>query len=280
MKTLKALTPLLLLILLVISCKKGTDKAAETKEERQIIEMVTTKGTMIIELYDETPKHRDNFIKITNDGVLDSVLFHRVIEGFMIQGGDTESKYAKPGVRLGDSDLDYKVDAEFVPELFHKKGVIAAARDGNLKRASSSTQFYIVQGDVYNDSLIEIDQKRINTWLAQHYFKNDPENKVLVDSFQTAIDNKNWEKYNVLNDSIKMLAESYTNFEKYIIPQEHREVYKTVGGVPFLDQNYTVFGEVISGLEVIDSVAKVETDASDRPIEDVRILSVKIRPKD
>ena len=277
MKKTNSLLLLLVLAISIIGCKESSSEA----DDRTMIEMVTTKGTMVLALYNETPKHRDNFIKITNDKVLDSVLFHRVIEGFMIQGGDPDSKTAQAGDRLGSGGLGYKVDAEFLPELFHKKGVLAAARDGNLQRASSSTQFYIVQGVVLeNDSLIDTDQDRINGWLAEHYFKNDPQNKAVVDSFQKAIDNRDWDTYRLYNDSIKSLAENYTNFEKYSIPIEHRQVYKSIGGVPFLDQNYTVFGEVLEGLEVIDSIAGVETDPNDRPIEDVRILSVKVLSKE
>ena len=277
MNTVKSFLTFCLIAIAIIACKETPSETTQVEDVRTQIEMVTTKGTMVLELYNETPKHRDNFIKIANDKVLDSVLFHRVIEGFMIQGGDPDSKTAQPGERLGSGGLGYKVDAEFLPELFHKKGVLAAARDGNLQRASSSTQFYIVQGDIIeNDSLIDRDQERINGWLAEHYFKNDPLNKALVDSVQSAIDSKNWDNYRLYNDSIKVLAENYTNFDKYSIPAGHREVYKTLGGVPFLDQNYTVFGEVVQGLEIVDSIAGVETDPNDRPVEDVRILSVKV----
>ena len=277
MNTVKSFLTFCLIAIGTIACKETLSETTQVEDVRTQIEMVTTKGTMVLELYNETPKHRDNFIKIANDKVLDSVLFHRVIEGFMIQGGDPDSKTAQPGERLGSGGLGYKVDAEFLPELFHKKGVLAAARDGNLQRASSSTQFYIVQGDIIeNDSLIDRDQERINGWLAEHYFKNDPLNKALVDSVQSAIDSKNWDNYRLYNDSIKVLAENYTNFDKYSIPAGHREVYKTLGGVPFLDQNYTVFGEVVQGLEIVDSIAGVETDPNDRPVEDVRILSVKV----
>ncbi|MFK2820839.1 peptidylprolyl isomerase [Flavobacteriaceae sp. LMIT009] len=277
MKNLHKYLILCTLLLCIFSCKQTKEEAVEVEEKRQVIEMVTTKGTMLIELYNETPKHRDNFIKITNDGVLDSLLFHRVIETFMVQGGDPESKNAQPEQRLGSGDLGYKVDAEFRPNLFHKKGALAAARDGNLQRASSASQFYIVQGEVYTDSTLIHDEGRINEWLAQHYFKNDPVNKALMDSFQSAIDNKNWNKYRALNDSINSLAEGYTNFERYTIPQEHRELYKTIGGTAHLDQNYTVFGEVIEGLEVVDSIAAVIVDQNNRPFYDVRIISVKVK---
>lgn len=275
MKTVLKLSFITAMILVVFSCEKKSD-TTEITEQRQKIEMVTDQGTIMIELYNETPLHRDNFIKVAQDGVYDSVMFHRVIESFMIQGGDPDSKYAQPGDTLGNGGLDYRVDAEFDPNLFHKKGVLAAARDGNPERASSSTQFYIVQGKVFNDSLLDRAEERINGWLAEHYFKKDPENKSLVDSLQKAIDHENMAQYRLYNDSISSLAKSYDNFDNHTISEEQRTVYKTLGGTPHLDQNYTVFGEVIEGLNVVDSIAKVTTGPFDRPVEDVRIISVKV----
>lgn len=275
MKTVLKLSFITAMILVVFSCEKKSD-TTEITEHRQKIEMVTDQGTIMIELYNETPLHRDNFIKVAQDGVYDSVMFHRVIESFMIQGGDPDSKYAQPGDTLGNGGLDYRVDAEFDPNLFHKKGVLAAARDGNPERASSSTQFYIVQGKVFNDSLLDRAEERINGWLAEHYFKKDPENKSLVDSLQKAIDQENMAQYRLYNDSISSLAKSYDNFDNHTISEEQRTVYKTLGGTPHLDQNYTVFGEVIEGLNVVDSIAKVTTGPFDRPVEDVRIISVKV----
>lgn len=266
----------LALILIAFSCNKKPEVAEVKEQQRQRVEMITDRGTMIIELYNETPLHRDNFIKLANDKAYDSLLFHRVIEKFMIQGGDPDSKMAQSTDTLGNGGLDYTVAAEFNPSLFHKKGVLAAARDGNLERASSSMQFYIVQGKVFNDSLLERAEVRINNWLAEHYFKNDPVNKPLIDSLQKAIDNENMEQYRLYNDSISSLAGRYKNFEVYAIPEAHRDIYKTVGGTPHLDQNYTVYGEVVEGFEVIDSIAAAPTGAFDRPVMDVRIVSVRV----
>lgn len=264
------------LFLVVFSCNKKTATPEIKEEPRQRIEMVTDRGTLIIELYNETPLHRDNFIKLANNSAYDSLLFHRVIEQFMIQGGDPESKNARPGDTLGNGGLDYKVDAEFNPDLFHKKGVLGAARDGNPERASSSIQFYIVQGSVFNDSLLDRAEKRINGWLAEHYYKKDPVNKSLLDSLQKAIDDESTERYKLYNDSIRTLAKAYKNFDSYTMSEEHRKIYKTIGGTPHLDQNYTVFGEVIEGLEVVDSIAAVPTGPFDRPVADVRIISVRV----
>jgi peptidyl-prolyl cis-trans isomerase B (cyclophilin B) len=275
MKIVLRISLTLVLFLIAFSCNKKPAVPEVKEEQRQRVEMITDRGTMVIELYNETPLHRDNFIKLANDKAYDSLLFHRVIEKFMIQGGDPDSKTAQPIDTLGNGGLNYTVAAEFNPNLFHKKGVLAAARDGNLERASSSMQFYIVQGKVFNDSLLDRAEVRINNWLAEHYFKNDPANKPLIDSLQKAIDNENMEQYSLYNDSISSMAGRYTNFDVYTIPQAHREIYKTVGGTPHLDQNYTVYGEVVEGFEVIDSIAAVPTGTFDRPLKDVRIISVR-----
>ena len=267
---------MLVVFLLVFACNQKPKVAVQEVEVRKKIEMITDHGTMVLELYNETPMHRDNFIKQVEAGVYDSVLFHRVIDSFMVQGGDPDSKYAKPGDTLGNGGLDYKIPAEFNPNLFHKKGVLAAARDGNIERASSSTQFYIVKGKVLNDSLLDLAQFRVNSWLSEYYFKKDPKNKALLDSMQVAIDKEDMEKYAVYSEHIHSMSQNYTNFPAYSISEAQREVYKTIGGTPHLDQNYTVYGEVIEGLEVIDAISAVETGAFDRPVKDVRILSVRV----
>lgn len=257
------------------SCGRSTEPVVTETIPTQV-EMVTNYGTILIELYDATPLHRDNFITLVRDGIIDSTLFHRVIQNFMIQGGDPDSRTASAKDTLGNGGLDYKVPAEFDTTLFHKKGVLAAARDGNPERASSSTQFYIVQGSVLNDSTITIAETRINGWLAEHYAKQDLTNKPLVDSLNAAIQNEDYELYVTLNDSLSVIAETYSNFEMYQIPEAHREVYKTIGGTPHLDQNYTVFGEVIAGLHVVDSIAAVPTSNLDRPLADVRVIEIRI----
>ena len=269
-------TFLQILLLFFWSCTTNSESSNSTVDERTSIEMKTDYGIMVIALYNETPLHRDNFVKLAKQGAFDSLLFHRVIENFMIQGGDPDSRYAQANDTLGGGGLDYKVEAEFNPSLFHKKGALGAARDGNLKRASSSMQFYIVQGKVYNDSLLTASERRINGWLAEHYFKNDSTNKPLLDSLQKAIDDKNREQYILYDDSIKSMAKAYVNFKQYTIPESHGQVYKSLGGTPFLDQNYTVFGQVIEGLNVLDSIAMVQTNPLDRPVGDVRIQTVRV----
>lgn len=270
---------LLLTVAVLSNCAEKPKKETPIEDIEPAVtrvEMITTMGTMQIDLYNETPKHRDNFIKLVNEKRYDSLLFHRVIGKFMVQSGDPDSKTAKPGDTLGEGDLEYMVDAEINTTYFHKKGALAAARDGNIKRASSAMQFYFVQGRPFNDSLLDVSEKRINTWLAEHHFKNDPVNTKLIYTLNKAEESNNEEVIAALNDSIVSMAESYTNFDAYTIPEAHREVYRTRGGTPHLDQNYTIFGEVIAGLEVIDSIAASATNALDRPVEDVRVVSVRV----
>ncbi|GGK52490.1 peptidyl-prolyl cis-trans isomerase [Lutibacter litoralis] len=259
-----------------LGCKEQEKPLNPQKENRKKIEMVTNYGTMVIELYNETPLHRDNFINLANNKAYDSLLFHRVIHNFMIQGGDPDSRNAKRNDTLGNGDAPYMVKAEFNNALFHKKGALAAARDNNPEKASSAMQFYIVQGIICNDSILDVAEKYTNRNKARDYFKNVIEKKLLLDSIQFAMDNRNLEHYNILMDSILSLALSEENYKPYAMPKEHRTVYKSIGGYPKLDQNYTVFGEVIKGITVLDSIAKVKTDDFDRPINNVRIHSIKL----
>jgi peptidyl-prolyl cis-trans isomerase B (cyclophilin B) len=189
------------------------------------VEITTDYGTMVIKLYDSTPLHRDNFIKLVQDGFYDSLLFHRVIENFVIQGGDPNSKNADSSAVLGEGEAaGDRLPAEFRPYLIHKKGAVAMARDNNPEKASSNCQFYIVQGQTYNDTVINMMECNVR--------ETNP-------------------------------GFSYTD--------EQRNIYKTIGGTPFLDQNYTVFGEVIKGLDVIDKIASIPCNAQDRPLKDVRM---------
>lgn len=187
---------------------------------KEIVLITTSMGDIKVKLYDETPKHKENFLKLADEGYYDSLLFHRVITQFMIQGGDPNSRTAADGSPLGNGGPEYTIPAEFNNALYHKKGALAAARTGdnvNPEKASSGSQFYIVQGKPYTDEELDNVEKRIGG--------------------------------------------EYT--------EEQREVYKTAGGVPFLDRNYTVFGEVIEGLDVIDKIAATKTARGDRPEENV-----------
>jgi len=240
------------------------------------LEMVTTHGTMTLELYNETPLHRDNFINLASNKAYDSLLFHRVIGEFMIQSGDPDSRDANPGDALGEGDAPYLVDAEFNENLFHKKGVLAAARDNHPTKASSAMQFYIVQGKVFTDSTLGLAEIRLSKNKAFDYFKKIEKQTTLIDSIDSAMDQRNFPQYKKLRDSLYQIALKDESFESYIIPESQRSVYKSIGGTPHLDQNYTIFGEVIKGISVIDSIATVETDSSNRPIEDIRILRLRV----
>ena len=240
------------------------------------VEMVTSQGTIVLQLYDETPIHRDNFIKLVKEGVYDSLLFHRVIKDFMIQAGDIQSKNADSLARLGSSDLPYQLPSEIRAEYFHKKGALAAARTNNPQRASSSTQFYLVQGKIQNDSLLTYQENRINQFLSRHYAMNDPANSALLDSLNLARSSKDSVAIGTLSKKVEDRVTGYANFERYRIPEAHRQVYKSIGGTPHLDQNYTVFGEVIEGLDVVDRIAAQETGKQDRPLSNVRILRVRV----
>lgn len=220
------------LLIAASSCNPKLSNGLRLKDLQKDVELVTTKGTMVIRLSDSTPIHRDNFLRLTKQHYYDSLLFHRVIKQFMVQGGDPDSKRAKTGAELGSGDPDYTVPAEIRASLFHKKGVIAAARIGddvNPLRASSGSQFYIVQGKTYTD---------------------------------TGLDSL---------ENFRLRGRK--------IPAAQREVYKTVGGTPHLDLSYTIFGEVVSGLSVVDSIAAVPTSGNaggDRPLQDVRIIKARL----
>ena len=267
-----------LLILSFCRCKQPTEPLNSQEEKRKKIEIITNYGSMIIELYNETPLHRDNMINLANNNAYDSLLFHRIINEFMIQAGDPDSKRAQQNDTLGNGDAPYVVHAEFHNELFHKKGVLAAARDDHPQKASSAMQFYIVQGKVFNDSLLGLAENRINKNKARDYFRNDISKKSLIDSIQYASDHYDLlkERYNVLMDSILSIANNEENFKSYFIPEKQREVYKSIGGTPHLDQNYTVFGELIKGMKVLDSIGGVATNSLDRPLNDVRIKTIKL----
>ena len=220
-------------IVLFLSLSAQQNIKLKKKDRKRDVEMVTTEGTIILRLYDSTPLHRDNFLRLVKSHFYDSILFHRVIQTFMIQAGDPNSKTAEAGKPLGNGGPGYTVDAEIKPFLFHKKGTLAAARSGdnvNPERKSSGSQFYIVQGKTFTDKEL---------------------------------------------DSIQVVRLSGKQ-----IPEDRRTYYKTIGGTPQLDGNYTAFGEVVSGLNVVDLIASTATNkqppAVDRPLHDIRIIKMKL----
>ncbi len=247
--------------------------------EDPIIIIKTEFGNIKIKLYHQTPKHRDNFIKLVKEHYYDSLLFHRVIKDFMIQGGDPDSKYAKPGERLGKGGPGYTIPAEIVPELIHKRGALAAARESdqvNPQRASSGSQFYIVQGKVYREEELDMLEIRINQNLKYQILgkmMNLPEYAWLKHKVDSSFKSGN---PNALNDFLKKydhLAEKeLEKIGKFYFNSYQRNIYTTIGGSPHLDGAYTVFGEVIEGMNVVDSIANQKTDMYNRPLKDIRMF--------
>lgn len=252
--------------------------AVSQTQSNETVLIETTFGKMKIKLFNETKLHKANFLKLVNEHFYDSLLFHRVIEGFMIQGGDPYSKHADAFKLLGDSDLHYTIPAEFNKNLFHKKGMLCAARNGddvNPTKASSAVQFYIVQGKVRTDEDLRKFEKRINKDLITK-LKNEllskPENSDLKQKITRFKDEKQSDSLLVYNMIAEKLIDSeYEKTEHYTFSKEQQTIYKTIGGTPHLDTNYTVFGEVIEGLEVIDKIAQAKTNKDDRPLIDLRM---------
>ena len=240
---------------------------------------------MVAILYDETPQHKKNFIKLAEEKYFDSLLFHRVIQGFMIQGGDPDSKKAQPGQSLGVGGPGYTIPAEFNPALFHEKGALSAARLGggqNPTKASSGSQFYIVQGTVVNKAdtdNLKIDNEKLN--LGFQMIAGNPANKALMDSLMFMYSAGDMQAYQKKILSLVPLIEKQTNLKvtKEVSP-EKIEAYTTVGGAPHLDGDYTVFGKVIQGLDVIDKIAALTVDGNNRPMDDVRMtVTVEEMPR-
>ncbi|MCW5911517.1 MAG: peptidylprolyl isomerase [Cyclobacteriaceae bacterium] len=246
------------------------------KKNDYVVTIKTSEGDMVAILYDETPKHKENFIKLTKEGYYNDLLFHRVIQGFMIQGGDPDSKNAAPGQPLGMGGPGYTVEAEFNSKFFHEKGALSAARlgdDQNPAKASSGSQFYIVQGTVMQPGdaeSLKIDQIKLNA--AFQKVVQDPNNQPLIDSLNQLYMTGDMQAYQRKVYSLVPRIEKMTGTKIYRdVSPEKVKAYTTAGGAPHLDGEYTVFGKVISGLDVIDKIAAVATAPGYRPVEDVRM---------
>mgnify|MGYP001580147899 CR=1 FL=1 len=267
------------ILLLFISLSPKSYQDGKERDERAVQEPVvlieTSFGNIKLKLYNETFLHRDNFLKLVNHHFYDSLLFHRVINTFMIQGGDPDSKNAPAGKFLGDGDINYTIPAEFNPTLYHKRGALAAARNGdeeNPEQASSGCQFYIVQGKVFTDSLLAEKAKRITRMKAYNKVVRNKENKILFEKFNLYTKQANTDSIKLIKSKIDKLTEiEVLNTTPYKFSDEQEKTYKTIGGAPHLDGSYTVFGEVIEGMEVVDKIAAVPRDKSDRPLTDVRM---------
>jgi len=271
MNTIKKILFALLPVCLTISCNNTVNN------HNTYVLIKTNLGDIKIRLYDETPIHRDNFIRLVNSHFYEGVSFHRVIKDFMIQTGDGLTKSPAYG-NSNDTLNTYTIPAEFQPQFFHKKGAVAAARQGNdfnPEMRSSGTQFYIVQGVKLNDDELDRMQQKINYNIRQALFVklihelSDSNRISAIKQTEAELEEK---------ASIR-LFEIMANMPEYKITGEQRSIYKNLGGVPRLDGTYTVFGEVVKGLDVVDKIAGVNTDVSDRPIADIRILRMKLVKK-
>jgi cyclophilin family peptidyl-prolyl cis-trans isomerase len=253
---------------LIVSCGSTQKQSEET-----IVSIKTDFGDIKVKLYDDTPQHKENFLKLANEGFYDGLLFHRVIKNFMVQGGDPDSKNAEKGARLGGGGPGYTIPAEIKRNHFHKRGVLAAARLGdaqNPEKASSGSQFFIVQGEIYRptelDSLVEM----INSRKKENLFREIVQsNNSKLQAFQS---NEDRDGFNLFVAELREKADSiFEASGKISLTDEEKEAYTTIGGYPSLDGEYTIFGEVIEGMDVVDKISAVKTDANNRPEENIQM---------
>ena len=264
------------------ACSAGSKKQTNhhmENEKRTLLKLETTMGNITVALYNETPKHRDNFIKLVKEGVYDSTLFHRVIKQFMIQAGDPDSKNASDTAMLGSGDVGYTIPAEFNPKFFHKKGVLAAARQGddvNPEKASSGCQFYIVTGRKFTEPQLLGMENKINEQREEALFDSLARQHMKeIYKMRKAGDNAGLlELQDTLEAQARELADKE---EKFRFTPEQIKAYSTVGGAPHLDGSYTVFGEVTEGMEVVENIEIAKTNRADRPVENIRILKASIQ---
>lgn len=257
-----------IILVLLMACN------SQPEEDRVVIS--TKYGDITLKLYTKTPKHHDNFLKLVNDGYFDSTLFHRVIEYFMIQGGDPDSKDANPGQMLGNGGPEYTLPFEYVPEYIHKKGVLAMGResdDVNPSLASSGSQFYIVQGKVFDDQGLDAVEKKVERRNKKYILLRllmKPGNEKLLADYKRFDEAKDTVQTNLIMDQFhKEVETEFASIKPFKLSENQRNVYKTLGGAPHLDGYYTVFGEVIKGMEVVDKIAASKTDSLDRPLDDI-----------
>lgn len=267
----------LFVVLLMAGC---TSKPDET-----LFTISTSYGDIVVKLYDSTVKHKENFIRLADKGYFDNTLFHRVIKQFMIQGGDPTSRNAKPGEFLGNGDTNYTIPFEYIPTYLHKRGAFAAARendDKNPLKASSASQFYIVQGKVFtNDELTAVElkvERRTKQYIMMDLLKKEGKEDELK-AFTKSVEQRDTSAIRQTIEKYQNAVEAqYLRTKPFKITDEQRRVYTTIGGTPYLDGAYTVFGEVVSGMEIVDKIAAVKTDTNDRPLTDIPMI-IKVKKK-
>lgn len=262
-------------ILLLVGC---ADNKPLDPDKPVYVKISTTMGDVTVMLYDDTPLHRDNFIKLCQSNEYEGMLFHRIIKEFVVQGGDPESKKHEPNVLYGDGDGGYTIPAEIIPTHFNKKGALIDAKESdsvNPERASAGTQFCFVQGKILNDEELDRIEARINeirrNWL---YYKL--RKQIITDNPSLADSSMENELH---TEASIRLEDTLATLKPLVIPAEHREVYKTIGGVPHLDNSVTIFGEVVEGFDIVEKMSLVETDKNDRPLHDVMIKSTHVFQK-
>lgn len=251
-----------------------TMAASCSSETDYLVTIKTPYGDMKAILYDETPLHKNNFIKLAKEGFYDSLLFHRVINEFMIQGGDPNSKNAAPGIPLGSGGTGETIPAEFQKHLIHEKGALSAARQGdnvNPNKESSGSQFYIVQGSVWSEGELTVDMNKLG--MAARQMMGNPQYDSIKQVLLSVYDNEGPEGYGKKLVELKSYISKVTNVNVDIdFPSERLPVYTTIGGAPHLDDEYTVFGKVIDGLDVIDKIAAQPVGKSDRPASNITMV--------
>ncbi|MDH5476187.1 MAG: peptidylprolyl isomerase [Cyclobacteriaceae bacterium] len=249
--------------LMAASCKNS--------EKDSLITIKTPYGDIKAILYDETPLHKENFIKLAKEGFYDSLLFHRVIKEFMIQTGDPNSKNAASGIPLGSGGPGYQIPAEFQKHLIHEKGALSAARTNNPEKKSSGSQFYIVQGKVWTENELTLDMNKLG--MAAQQMMSDPQYDSVKQMLISIYEQNGPEAYgNKLIEMKEFICDAMNTQVNKDFPKERMEVYTTIGGSPHLDDEYTVFGKVIEGLNVIDSIAAQPTARGDRPLENIMMI--------
>ena len=252
---------LILTTLLLFSC-------SQYKDDSKYIKVFTDKGEIIIRLYNQTPKHRDNILKLTQKKYYDGQIFHRIINNFVVQGGDPTTKNSKPDSLYGNGGPDYLIDAEFVDSLIHKRGAVGMAREGddiNPEKKSSGSQFYIVKGKVLTNQQLDDLEKKIESKNKSNLYKKifaeklaDQKDKNAIDTITLSLD------VSIAFDSI------WETRPKFKLSDQQRKIYTTIGGIPHLDGNYTVFGVVVKGMDIVDELSSIETDINDRPLKDIK----------
>lgn len=264
---------------MMIACTGNQQKSKSMNQGNEtLVRLETTEGNITVKLYDETPKHRDNFIKLAKEGVYDSTLFHRVIKNFMIQAGDPQSKTASDTATLGSGDVGYTLPAEINPKFFHKRGVLAAARLGdevNPNRESSGCQFYIVTGRKFSEAQMINMENQMNEARLENIF-NELARKHMKEIYKMRKANDT-EGLLELQDSLEAQARAKVAKEPALkYTKEQISAYTTIGGAPHLDGTYTIFGEVTEGMDIVDKIEKIKTNRGDRPEKDIRILKAEV----